>query len=89
MVGNIYNLGNDSINTTKLELVKKISFIMNTSYDIINDRTDPDKRDYEVSSNKLYNTGYLDYGIFQMSEVYSKIWDELKNPEFANKCRNY
>lgn len=94
MVGGVYNLGNDTINTTKLELVQKICNKMNCSYDIITNRTDPDKRDYIVSSQKLYNTGYvpirdLDYGIVEMADLYSNIWNHLQDPDFVDKCRNY
>ena len=54
----IYNLGNDEINSTKLELVQKICEITGATYDEDNNKVDPDKRDYEVSSRKLYDTGY-------------------------------
>ena len=67
----IYNLGNDNINSTKLDLVKKICKMTGATYDEDNDTKDPDKRDYEVSSAKLYKTGYtpkisLEQGIEEM-----------------------
>ena len=71
MKGNVYNLGNDNVNTTKKELVERICHYSGASYMEINNRTDPDKRDYIVSSQKLYNLGYqaimsLDDGIKEM-----------------------
>lgn len=55
----VYNLGNDKINSTKLELVNNISKLV---YNITGketkiehvDKEDPDKRDYIVSSKKFY-----------------------------------
>ena len=52
-------------------------------------RSDPDKRDYLVSSQKLYNLGYhpsrsLEYGINQMLKFY-----DLLSESDKEKCRNY
>ena len=58
MHGNVYNIGNDKINTTKLELVEKICDRTGVSFSEDKSRTDPDKRDYVVSSQKLYDLGY-------------------------------
>tara|TARA_R110002020_G_scaffold342754_1_gene557205 strand:- start:1673 stop:2608 length:936 start_codon:yes stop_codon:yes gene_type:complete len=55
---NVYNLGNDSINMTKESLARIICDVTGASYVPITDRTDPDKRDYLVSSQKLYDLGY-------------------------------
>ncbi len=54
----VFNLGNDNLNMTKLELALEIANI--TGAKIKKDlRTDPDKRDYNVSSKKLLKTtGY-------------------------------
>ena len=89
MYGNVYNLGNDKINTTKLELVQKICDTLGATYSVDNSKTDPDKRDYVVSSKKLYNLGFkcrrdLDYGIMQMDKFYNF----LSESDF-NRCRNY
>jgi nucleoside-diphosphate-sugar epimerase len=89
MAGEIYNLGNDSINMTKEELVKKICAVTGATWYIVDDRTDPDKRDYEVSSQKLYNLGYrctrsLEYGIKEMMDLYKTLSEEDRP-----LCKNY
>jgi nucleoside-diphosphate-sugar epimerase len=94
MKNNVYNLGNDAVNMTKLDLVKKICEHTGISYSMIKDRTDPDKRDYIVSSKKLYDTGFsphydLDYGIREMMNVYVESSERFKDPEYMKKCRNY
>jgi len=58
MKGNVYNLGNDSINMTKESLAHIICEVTGASYVPVSYRTDPDKRDYIVSSQKLYDLGY-------------------------------
>lgn len=94
MKNNVYNLGNDSVNMTKLELVKKICEHTGASYSIVQDKTDPDKRDYVVSSQKLYDTGFktiydLDYGIKEMMTVCNELWNNFEKPEFMKMCKNY
>lgn len=89
MKGEVYNLGNDAINTTKTELVKKICAITGATWSIVDDRTDPDKRDYEVSSQKLYNLGYrctrsLEYGVSEMMSLYKTLAAEDRP-----LCKNY
>lgn len=89
MRGEIYNLGNDSINMTKEELVKKICAVTGSTWSIVDDRTDPDKRDYEVSSQKLYNLGYrctrsLEYGVKEMMDLYKTLSEEDRP-----LCKNY
>ena len=89
MAGQIYNLGNDSINMTKEELVKKICAVTGSTWSIVDDRTDPDKRDYEVSSQKLYNLGYrctrsLEYGVKEMMDLYKTLSEEDRP-----LCKNY
>ena len=73
-----YNVGNDEINMNKLQLAKKIKEHLPLEIIKADFTNDPDKRDYTVSSEKLYNTGYscvydLDDGIRQMIELYSMI----------------
>ena len=58
MIGQVYNLGNDAINTTKKELVEIVCDITQASFTEVSNRTDPDKRDYIVSSQKLYDVGF-------------------------------
>ena len=80
-----YNVGNDMINMNKLQLAQTIQ--KHTPLEIIKAEftSDPDKRDYIVSSQKIYNKGFscdydLDDGIKQMIKVYNLI-DE---PWYAN-----
>ena len=58
MKGQVYNLGNDDANTTKKKLVGLVCGLTGASFSEISNRTDPDKRDYVVSSQKLYDLGY-------------------------------
>ena len=76
MHGEIYNLGNDEINTTKLELVKKVCAATDATYKECDDKTDPDKRDYVVSSQKIQDLGFrpeksLGCGIKEMINYYN------------------
>jgi len=80
-----YNVGHDAINMNKLQLAETIQ--KHTPLEIIKAEftSDPDKRDYIVSSQKIYDKGYscdydLDDGIRQMIKVYNLI-DE---PWYAN-----
>jgi nucleoside-diphosphate-sugar epimerase len=89
MFGNVYNLGNDSINMTKLDLVKNICSIMDAQYSQDDSRTDPDKRDYIVSSQKLYNLGFdciygLQHGVSEMDCFY-----DLLTETDLERCKNY
>ena len=89
MFGNVYNLGNDSINMTKLDLVKNICSIMGAQYSQDDSRTDPDKRDYIVSSQKLYNLGFdciygLEHGVSEMDSFYG-----LLTETDLERCKNY
>jgi len=94
MKNTVYNLGNDSVNMTKLDLVKKICDYTKATYSIDSNKTDPDKRDYIVSSQKLYDTGFmpkydLDFGINQMMEVCCEHWEDFQDDQYMKKCRNY
>ena len=89
MYSNIYNLGNDSINMTKLDLVKSICDIMGSTYEEDTSKTDPDKRDYLVSSQKLYNLGFscehnLKSGVLEMDSFY-----DIMTEADAERCKNY
>jgi nucleoside-diphosphate-sugar epimerase len=73
-----YNVGNDKLNMNKLDLAQKISTY--TPLEIIKAEftSDPDVRDYEVSSQKIYDKGFecsfnLDDGIKQLLTTYSII----------------
>lgn len=74
MRGQVYNLGNDSLNMNKLELGEKIANILNLPV-VETTGNDPDKRDYLVSSKKLYDTSFnctksLDIGIIELAKKY-------------------
>ena len=58
MIGEVFNIGADSLNMTKKDLVSIICEVSNSSFSEIDNRTDPDKRDYMVSSNKIYKLGF-------------------------------
>ena len=88
-VNQVYNLGNDSINCTKLVLAETISNTLSTSYSVIENQTDPDKRDYEVSSQKLYNTGFvpdvdLVTGIKELDAFYNVLTCDTYNSIIKN-----
>jgi len=66
-----YNAGNDRINCNKLQLVETIKKHVPVEIIQAEYTQDPDKRDYVVSSKKLYDTGFdcyfdLDYGIKEL-----------------------
>ena len=89
MINNVFNLGNDAINSTKLTLVEKVCDLVGATVSHDDSRTDPDKRDYVVSSQKLYDLGYearvtLNDGINEMKKFYS-----MFDSSDENKCKNY
>ena len=88
--GQAYNLGNDSINCTKKHLAEVISSTLGTSYSINQNRTDPDKRDYEVSSQKLYNTGYIpDIDLITGIKELNNFYNFLTCKTYDNIIKNY
>lgn len=90
LIGNIYNLGNDSINCTKEQLATIISDTLGTTFSNNQFKTDPDKRDYEVSSKKLYNTGYTpDIDLVTGIRELDKFYDFLPNKSYDNFIKNY
>ncbi len=58
MKGQVYNLGADSLNSTKLDFAKQIQKLIGCEIVEHTDSTDPDQRNYLVSSKKLYNLGF-------------------------------
>ena len=70
--GHAFNLGLDSANISKLDLVKKIQFyIPELSYSENSKQKDPDQRNYIVSNEKIAKAGFrasvsLDDGIVEM-----------------------
>lgn len=83
----VYNLGDDSANTTKLGLAEKISKYTGCKIEEEKGK-DPDQRNYNVSSQKLYNTGFvclygLDYGIEELLDFYSCMTKYKDNREMV------
>ena len=80
-----YNVGHDDINMNKLQLAEKIQQHIPLQIIKAEINTDPDVRDYEVSSQKIYNKGFscdydLDDGIRQLIKAYNII----ESPWYAN-----
>ena len=80
-----YNVGNDAINMNKLQLAQKISEHMPLEIMKAEFTSDPDTRDYIVSSQKFHDKGFscaydLDHGITQLKKAYTII----ESPWFAN-----
>jgi len=84
MRGQVYNLGNDKVNMSKGELVDVIVKQLPNTRVHYKNQTDPDKRNYIVSSAKLYELGWspsydLDDGIIELKQFYKHgIIDTLK-----------
>ena len=82
---NTYNVGHDGLNMNKLQLSKKIQEHIPLEIIKAEFNSDPDVRDYEVSSQKIYDKGFkcendLDTGIVQLV----KAFDIIESPWFAN-----
>ena len=73
-----YNVGNDDLNMNKLQLAEKIKEHLPLEIIQAEFNSDPDVRDYIVSSKKIYDKGYsckydLNDGIEQLVKVYNMI----------------
>ena len=73
-----FNIGNDDINMNKLQLAEKISEYCPAEIIKAEFTQDLDKRNYIVSSQKIYDLGFkckydLDMGIKQLIKMYSLI----------------
>ena len=80
-----YNVGNDSINMNKLQLAQTIQKQIPIEIIKAEFNSDPDVRDYIVSSEKFYSKGFdcrynLDDGIKQLIKAYAII----DSPWYAN-----
>ena len=80
-----YNVGNDSINMNKLQLAQTIQKHLPIEIIKAEFNSDPDIRDYIVSSEKIYSKGFeckydLDDGVGQLIKAYSII----DSPWYAN-----
>lgn len=76
MKGNCYNVGLDSANMSKLELAEKIKEFIPCEIEVRNDKEDEDRRDYRVSSQKMYDTGFkneytIENGIKDLIKLFS------------------
>jgi len=72
----VYNVGDDALNTTKGELAQNIANIVGGTVTFNSEGKDPDQRNYNCSSQKLYNTGFsiqTDFKeeILKLKEYYS------------------
>lgn len=82
MRGNIYNVGSDTLNFTKLEIAEKIAKA--TGCKIVNSEIkDADTRDFIIKYDKLAKLGFkpkktLDDGIAEMVKVY-KFYDPFQD----------
>ena len=80
-----YNLGNDALNMNKMQLAQKIKEQLPLEIIRAEFTSDPDVRDYIVSSEKFYKKGFecrfdLEAGIKQLIEAYGII----ESPWYAN-----
>ena len=80
-----YNVGNDALNMNKLQLAQVIQEHIPIEIIRAEFTSDPDKRDYLVSSEKFYSKGFecsynLDDGIKQLVKAYAII----DSPWYAN-----
>tara|TARA_R100000808_G_C2120775_1_gene132115 strand:+ start:313 stop:1236 length:924 start_codon:yes stop_codon:yes gene_type:complete len=80
-----YNVGHDEINMNKLQLAMKIKEHIPIEIIKAEFNSDPDVRDYVVSSQKIYDKGFkcvnnLDVGIEQLIRAYKII----ESPWYAN-----
>lgn len=72
-----FNLGDDKLNTTKGELAKNIANIVGGEVTFNANGEDPDKRNYNISSSKLYSYGYqiqtnFTESILKLKEYYER-----------------
>ena len=91
---NIYNLGNDLLNCSKGDLSKQIQKNLPKITIKSTVGNDPDKRNYIVSSQKIYDLGYqplygLNYGINELVNYYSYLpKDKTEREKIIQYMRN-
>jgi nucleoside-diphosphate-sugar epimerase len=78
MRGQIYNLGSESLNLTKVELARRIRGKVEFTLQISEDGQDPDKRNYRVDFSKLAKAGFrvemgVDEGIEELIRAFSLV----------------
>jgi len=86
MAGSAFNVGLEDANLSKIELCKKIKNII-PDFIWLEEKIgkDPDKRNYIVSNQKIYSTGFtprwsIDDGIEELIKVFTI----LKNSQYSN-----
>jgi nucleoside-diphosphate-sugar epimerase len=87
--GQCYNVGLDSANMSKIELAKAISEIIPCEINIC-DGSDIDKRNYIVSSQKIYNAGWsprysLQDGIATLKQFFALLPQDKEKRELSVK----
>jgi nucleoside-diphosphate-sugar epimerase len=83
MKNKIYNLGNDNMNFTKREVAELIKKYTGCNTEFLENAEDPDKRDYEVSYEKIKSIGFftkvsVEMGIDELIKSYNII--SIRNP---------
>lgn len=78
MRGQVYNCGSEGLNVSKLDLVRMIQRQTDLQLHLAQTDSDEDRRDYEVSYNKLAATGFhtlctLEDGIRQMLAAFKHL----------------
>jgi nucleoside-diphosphate-sugar epimerase len=88
--GGVYNLGLPTANLTKLELAHKVCDTIGLSRELVTvgEGTDPDRRNYLVSNDKILKTGFkfthtLEDGIREVERV-----AKMCPPDSLNAMRN-
>jgi len=82
---NVYNLGLSSANLTKYNLARKIKKKINSlKIKIVQNRKDPDQRDYYVSNKKIEKKGFrakisIEKGIDELINVFSYSEEKIIN----------
>lgn len=82
---NVYNVGNDAINMSKLQLCQEINKQLPVEIIETQFTSDPDKRNYIVSSQKYYDKGFKCYYDLQtgISDLI-KMYEMIDEPWMAN-----
>jgi nucleoside-diphosphate-sugar epimerase len=74
---NVYNIGDSNLTMQKGDLARKIAKMANTEV-VLMEGNDPDKRNYDVSFQKLYNTGFYSAYIDALPIAFGQIRDNLE-----------
>lgn len=79
---NIYNIGDAKLTMQKGDLAKRIAALAEVEVDIISGQ-DPDQRNYSVSFQKLYNTGFkfgnYSVGTDALTVAFNQIKDKIED----------